>query len=47
MGKREKMLLYKEIVTREIKLLSYADRCVILIIEKGKPETHGLASNIS
>ena len=36
MGKREKMLLYKEIVTREIKLLSYADRCVILIIEKGK-----------
>ena len=36
MGKREKMLLYKEIVTREIKLLSYTNRCVILIIEKGK-----------
>ena len=46
MGKREKMLLYKEIVTREIKLLSYADRCVILIIEKGKSETHGLPSTM-
>ena len=32
-------------IPREIKPLSYADRYVILIIEKGKSETHGLPSN--
>ena len=32
----------KRRVTGERKSLSYADRRVILIIEKGKPETHGL-----
>ena len=31
-------------IPREIKPLSYADRFVILIIEKGKSETHGLPS---
>ena len=30
------MLLYKEIVTREIKFLCYINGCAILIIEKGK-----------
>ena len=34
--KREEMLLYKEIVTREIKFLCYTNGCAILIIEKGK-----------
>ena len=33
-------------IPREIKPLSYADRYVILIIEKGKSETHGLPSTM-